>query len=134
MNNSNPLSQLRDPALLRTDSLVNGVWEAGQQRFEVNDPATGETLATVANLSAVDGRVAIDAASTALPAWRRKTAKERSAVMMKWFHLITQHADDLARIMTAEQGKPLGEARARFSMAPVLLNGLLKKHAASTAK
>lgn len=112
MNNSNPLSQLRDPALLRTDSLVNGVWEAGQQRFEVNDPATGETLATVANLSAVDGRVAIDAASTALPAWRRKTAKERSAVMMKWFHLITQHADDLARIMTAEQGKPLGEARA----------------------
>jgi len=112
VNNSNPLSQLRDPALLRTDSLVNGVWEAGQQRFEVNDPATGETLATVANLSAVDGRVAIDAASTALPAWRRKTAKERSAVMMKWFHLITQHADDLARIMTAEQGKPLGEARA----------------------
>ncbi|MCE2859620.1 MAG: NAD-dependent succinate-semialdehyde dehydrogenase [Oxalobacteraceae bacterium] len=106
------MSQLRDPALLRTDSLVNGVWEAGQQRFEVNDPATGETLATVANLSAVDGRVAIDAASTALPAWRRKTAKERSAVMMKWFHLITQHADDLARIMTAEQGKPLGEARA----------------------
>ncbi len=111
---SSPLASLADPALLKTDALINGAWLAAQNeaaRFAVTDPATGEVLAQVANLGAVDAAAAITAAEKALPAWRAKTAKERGAVLMKWFALLHQHADDLARIMTAEQGKPLAEAR-----------------------
>jgi len=112
MNTStSPLSTLKDPSLLKTDGLINGEWVANGSRFAVTDPATGQPLAMVANLGAVDAAAAISAAEKAWPAWRAKTAKERGAVMMKWFHLLHQHADDLARIMTAEQGKPLAEAR-----------------------
>ena len=112
MNTStSPLSTLKDPSLLKTEGLINGEWVANGMRFPVTDPATGEPLAMVANLGAVDAAAAISAAEKAWPAWRAKTAKERGAVMMKWFHLLHQHADDLARIMTAEQGKPLAEAR-----------------------
>jgi succinate-semialdehyde dehydrogenase / glutarate-semialdehyde dehydrogenase len=77
----------------------------------VTDPATGAELAQVANLAAIHTAAALSAAEKAWPLWRTKTAKERGAVLMKWFVLIQQHADDLARIMTAEQGKPLAEAR-----------------------
>ncbi|MBI5716881.1 MAG: NAD-dependent succinate-semialdehyde dehydrogenase [Burkholderiales bacterium] len=110
MKNS-PLSALADPSLLKADGLVNGEWLSGHGRFEVRDPATGLVLAQVANLGASEAEAAIAAADKAWPAWRRKTAKERAAVMMKWFQLMNQHADDLARIMTAEQGKPLAEAK-----------------------
>ena len=65
----------------------------------------------VANLGAAETEAALAAASQAWPAWRTKTAKERGAIMLKWFHLLHQHADDLARIMTAEQGKPLAESK-----------------------
>jgi succinate-semialdehyde dehydrogenase/glutarate-semialdehyde dehydrogenase len=106
-----PLATLADPALLKTHALINGEWVAGSSRFDVNDPATGAKLAGVANLGAAETRAAINAANTAWPAWRAKTAKERSAILMKWFQLLHQHADDLARIMTAEQGKPLAEAK-----------------------
>ncbi|MCC6247106.1 MAG: NAD-dependent succinate-semialdehyde dehydrogenase [Rubrivivax sp.] len=108
---TSPLSLLADPSLLKTAGLVNGEWVAGASRFEVRDPASGAVLAEVANLGAAEAEQAIAAADRAWPAWRRKTAKERAAVMMKWFHLMHQHADDLARIMTAEQGKPLAEAK-----------------------
>ena len=108
---SSPLSTLKDPGLLKTDGLINGEWVAGSSRFAVTDPATGLELAQVANLGPVDAAAAISAAERAWPAWRAKTAKERAAVLMKWFALLHQHADDLARIMTAEQGKPLAEAR-----------------------
>ncbi len=108
---TSPLSTLADPSLLKTDALVNGEWVAGHGRFEVRDPATGLALAQVANLGAADAEAAVAAAEKAWPAWRKKTAKERGAVMMKWYHLMHQHADDLARIMTAEQGKPLAEAK-----------------------
>jgi succinate-semialdehyde dehydrogenase / glutarate-semialdehyde dehydrogenase len=108
---TSPLSTLKDPSLLKTDGLINGEWVANGSRFAVTDPATGQELAMVANLGAVDAAAAISAAEKAWPAWRAKTAKERGAVMMKWFALLHQHADDLARIMTAEQGKPLAEAR-----------------------
>ncbi len=110
----NPLSILSDPGLLRTEGLVNGEWIAGHAacpRFAVTDPATGLELAQVANLGPVDAAAAISAAEKAWPAWRAKTAKERGAILMKWFALLHQHANDLARIMTAEQGKPLAEAR-----------------------
>ena len=106
-----PLAALNDPSLLKTDALVNGQWLAGALRFDVVDPATGEKLADVANLGAPDTEAAIAAANAAWPAWRARPARERGAILMKWFHLLHQHADDLARIMTAEQGKPLAEAR-----------------------
>ena len=108
---SSPLSTLNDPTLLRTGALVAGEWLAGTARFDVNDPATGGKLADVANLGAAETEAVLAAASVAWPAWRSRPAKERGAILMKWFHLLHQHADDLARIMTAEQGKPLAEAK-----------------------
>jgi succinate-semialdehyde dehydrogenase/glutarate-semialdehyde dehydrogenase len=108
---TSPLSLLHEVALLRTNALIDGHWVAGSARFNVNDPATGLKLAEVANLGAKETEQAIAAANAAWPAWRAKTAKERHAILMKWFALLHQHADDLARIMTAEQGKPLAEAR-----------------------
>ncbi|MBL0091625.1 MAG: NAD-dependent succinate-semialdehyde dehydrogenase [Piscinibacter sp.] len=108
---TSPLATLADPTLLKTNALINGEWVAGSARFAVNDPATGLKLADVANLGAAETEAALQAANKAWPAWRAKTAKERAAILMKWFHLLHQHADDLARIMTAEQGKPLAEAK-----------------------
>ncbi|MBT9489602.1 MAG: NAD-dependent succinate-semialdehyde dehydrogenase [Rubrivivax sp.] len=108
---TSPLATLNDAGLLKTDALIGGEWVAGSSRFDVTDPATGLKLADVANLGAAETTAAIAAADRAWPLWRSKTAKERAAVMMKWFALLHQHADDLARIMTAEQGKPLAEAR-----------------------
>jgi succinate-semialdehyde dehydrogenase/glutarate-semialdehyde dehydrogenase len=109
-----PLAALSDPGLLKTEALINGAWvsaQQGQGRFAIFDPATGLELAQVANMGPVDCAAALSAAEKAWPLWRAKTAKERGAVMMRWFHLLHQHAEDLARIMTAEQGKPLSEAR-----------------------
>ncbi|MFO1292597.1 MAG: NAD-dependent succinate-semialdehyde dehydrogenase [Rubrivivax sp.] len=115
MNTSNsPLARLADPTLLRTESLVGGEWVTAADRsarFAVHDPATGTLLAEVARLAPPEAAAAISAAQAAGPAWRARTAKERAAVLMKWHALMQQHADDLARIMTAEQGKPLAEAR-----------------------
>ena len=108
---TSPLATLNDPTLLKTNSLINGEWVPGSSRFDVTDPATGLKLVDVADLGVAETRAAIAAANQAFPAWRSKTAKERSAVLMKWFQLMHQHADDLARIMTAEQGKPLAEAK-----------------------
>ncbi|MDE2455379.1 MAG: NAD-dependent succinate-semialdehyde dehydrogenase [Burkholderiales bacterium] len=108
---TSPLATLADPGLLVQNGLVGGEWVSGAARFAVNDPATGLELAKVANLGPVDAAAAISAAEKAWPLWRAKTAKERASIMMKWFALLHQHADDLARIMTAEQGKPLAEAR-----------------------
>jgi succinate-semialdehyde dehydrogenase / glutarate-semialdehyde dehydrogenase len=108
---ASPLAQLADQSLLKSNALINGEWVGGSKRFDVVDPATGQKLVDVANLGAVETRHALEAANRAWPAWRNKTAKERAAVMMKWFHLLHQHANDLARIMTAEQGKPLAEAK-----------------------
>jgi succinate-semialdehyde dehydrogenase/glutarate-semialdehyde dehydrogenase len=106
-----PLATLKDPTLLKTLALINGEWVDAPQRFAVTDPATGTKLAEVPNLGAAQAEAAIDAANKAWPAWRALPAKARAAIMMKWFHLLMQHADDLARIMTAEQGKPLAEAK-----------------------
>jgi succinate-semialdehyde dehydrogenase / glutarate-semialdehyde dehydrogenase len=108
---ASPLSGLNDPTLLKTDGLIDGQWVSGSSRFAVHDPATGGHLADVANLGAEHAQAAIAAADKAWPAWRAKPAKERAGILMKWFALLHQHADDLARIMTAEQGKPLAEAR-----------------------
>ncbi len=106
-----PLSQLKDPSLLKTDALIKGKWVKGASRFDVLDPATGIKLADVANLGPADAQAAIAAANAAWPAWRTKTAKERSIILRKWFDLLMANQDDLGRIMTAEQGKPLAEAK-----------------------
>jgi len=108
---TSPLASLQDPSLLRTNALIDGHWVGGSSRFAVNDPATGHKLADVANLGAKETARAVAAADAAWGAWRALTAKQRHAILMKWFALLNQHADDLARIMTAEQGKPLAEAR-----------------------
>ena len=108
---ASPLAALNDASLLKTDALIGGDWVKGASRFAVVDPATGQRLADVAGLGAAEADAAIAAADKAWPAWRAKTAKERATILMKWFALLHQHADDLARIMTAEQGKPLAEAR-----------------------
>ena len=108
---TSPLALLKDPSLLKTDALINGDWVKGSQRFDVLDPSNGRKLADVANLGADDATRAIAAADAAWPAWRNKTAKERSIILRKWFDLLMANADDLARILTAEQGKPYAEAK-----------------------
>ena len=108
---SNPLSQLHDPSLLKTDALINGIWHSGNSRFAVTDPATGKKLADVANLGAIETEAAIASAASAWKGWHEKTAKERSIILRRWFDLLMQNQDDLARLMTAEQGKPLTEAK-----------------------
>jgi len=108
---TSPLANLLDPSLLKTDALIGPGWVRGSARFDVTDPATGLKLVDVADLGVAETRDAIAAAQAALPAWRGKTAKDRGAILTKWFQLMVQHADDLARIMTAEQGKPLAESK-----------------------
>jgi succinate-semialdehyde dehydrogenase/glutarate-semialdehyde dehydrogenase len=110
-NPTGPLALLKDPSLFKTDGLIDGKWTAGSSRFDVLDPATGAKLADVANLGPADAQVAIAAANAAWPAWRSKTAKERSIIMRKWFDLLMANQEDLGRLMTAEQGKPFAEAK-----------------------
>ncbi|HVK90711.1 MAG TPA: NAD-dependent succinate-semialdehyde dehydrogenase [Mycoplana sp.] len=104
--------KLKDPALLKQDGYINGRWvaAAGGKRFAVTDPASGKRLAEVADQGAEETRRAITSASAALPAWRAKTAKERAVLLRRWFDLMTANTEDLARLLTAEQGKPLAEA------------------------
>nr|WP_315480092.1 NAD-dependent succinate-semialdehyde dehydrogenase [uncultured Rhodoferax sp.] len=112
---NSPLALLKDPTLLKTDALINGQWVAGASRFDVLDPATGAKLADVANLGPQDANAAIAAANAAWPAWKSKTAKERSIILRKWFDLLMANQEDLARIMTAEQGKPFAEAKGEIA-------------------
>jgi len=105
--------QLKDAALLRRQGYVDGRWidaDAGRV-FQVTNPADGSVVAAVPDMGAAETRRAIDAAQRALPAWRAKTAKERAAILRRWFELIVANTDDLALLMTTEQGKPLAEAR-----------------------
>ena len=94
-----------------TAALIDGEWVTSAKTFAVTDPATGKEIATVPNLGAKEAALAIDAASRALPAWSAKTAKERAAILRRWFDLITAETEGLAQLMTTEQGKPLAEAR-----------------------
>src|SRR5579862_7371092 len=104
---------LKDPKLFRDNAYVDGAWvEAdAHARFEVRNPADGSLIATVPNMGVAETRRAIAAAEAALPAWRALTAKERSKIVRKWYDLIVANADDLALLLTTEQGKPLAEAK-----------------------
>jgi succinate-semialdehyde dehydrogenase/glutarate-semialdehyde dehydrogenase len=104
--------ELNNPALFREQSYVNGEWISAVNgaTFAVTNPADGSLLAEVAELDVAGARTAIEAADAAWPAWRSKTAKERSAILRRWFDLMLENKDDLAILMTAEQGKPLAES------------------------
>ena len=104
---------LADPRLFREACYVDGKWiqSASGATFEVDNPATGEILGKVPSLNAAETRNAIEAAHRALPAWAKKTAKERANALRRWFELVMANQEDLARLMTLEQGKPLAEAR-----------------------
>jgi len=111
--------QLKDLTLFRQQAYVDGAWvdaDSGQT-IAVNNPATGEILGTVPKLGAAEPRRAIEAANRALPAWRALTAKERAQKLRRWFELLMENQEDLARLMTLEQGKPLAEARGEIAYA-----------------
>lgn len=99
--------------LLRDAGYIDGVWTSGDatKTFDVLNPATGELLASLPDMGAAETRAAIDAAHAAQPAWAARPAKERSAILRKWFDLMVANADELAAILTAEMGKPFPEAR-----------------------
>src|SRR5277367_761909 len=111
--------QLHDEKLFRQQAYVNGEWVDALNRstIAVTNPATGEQLGTVPRMGAEETRQAIEAADKALPAWRAKTAKERAQILRKWFDLMMANQDDLAQLMTAEQGKPLAESKGEIAFA-----------------
>jgi succinate-semialdehyde dehydrogenase/glutarate-semialdehyde dehydrogenase len=104
--------ELKDPNLFREACYINGKWVGADsnQTIDVTNPATGDVLGTVPKMGADETRAAIEAANEAYPAWRAKTAKERASILRKWFDLMMENQEDLARMMTAEQGKPLKES------------------------
>ncbi|HYS81159.1 MAG TPA: NADP-dependent succinate-semialdehyde dehydrogenase [Anaeromyxobacteraceae bacterium] len=114
---------LRDEFLLHQKCYVNGAWTDADdgKTIAVTNPATGEQLGTVPRMGAAEARRAVEAAQAAFPIWRKRTAKERAAVLRRWFELITANQEDLAALMTAEQGKPLLESRGEIAYAASFL-------------
>ena len=113
--------ELKDPNLFRQAAYIDGAWVEKPRVIDVDNPATGEVLGTVPQLDAADTRRAIEAANRAYPAWRAKTAKERQTVLRRWFELMMTHQEDLARLMTLEQGKPLAESKGETAYAASFL-------------
>jgi len=111
--------KLGDTDLFRQQNYIDGAWEDADsgKTIEVNNPATAEVLGTVPNAGAAETKRAIQAAEAAMPTWRAKTAGERSSILRKWFELIMANQEDLAVLMTAEQGKPLAEAKGEIAYA-----------------
>ncbi len=111
--------KLRDQNLLRQSCYVDGRWlpAEGGATLPVRNPATGETLGSIPNMGANETRAAIEAAAKAFPAWAARTAKDRAVLLRRWYELILAHVDDLAVLMTAEQGKPLAESKGEITYA-----------------
>lgn len=111
--------QLNDPTLFRQQALIDGNWRDANsgETIAVTNPANGQQLGSVPKMGADETREAINAANRALPAWRALTAKERANILRRWFNLMIEHQDDLARLMTLEQGKPLAEAKGEITYA-----------------
>lgn len=109
--------QLHDSTLLKTKAYINGKWADANngEVITVTNPATGETVATVPNMGQAEAKEAVAAAQAAQKAWQKKSAKERSKILRSWFELLMQHQDDLATILTLEQGKPLAEAKGEIA-------------------
>jgi succinate-semialdehyde dehydrogenase / glutarate-semialdehyde dehydrogenase len=114
---------LKDPALLHMQAYIDGAWADADScaKINVDNPATADILGTVPKMGAAETRRAIEAANAALPAWRAKTAKERAQIMRRWFELMMASQEDLATLMTAEQGKPLVESRGEIAYAASFL-------------
>lgn len=102
---------IQDNQLVKTFSYIDGSWHSSESYFNVTNPATGEVLVKVSNAGIVETELAVKAAKTALKAWSAKSANERASLMRNWFNLMIKHQDDLARILTLEQGKPFAEAK-----------------------
>ena len=115
--------ELRDPKLFRQACYIDGAWieSAAHHTIEVDNPATGEVIGVVPRLGRAETRRAIEAAARVFPAWRRKTAKERAVIMRRWFDLMMANQEDLARLMTTEQGKPLSESKGEVAYAASFL-------------
>lgn len=111
--------QLQDPNLLKSQCLINGVWVDALDgaSIEVRNPANGTLIATIPNAGATQTHDAIRAAELALPAWKARTAEDRARILRRWFELMMANQDDLALLMTSEQGKPLAEARGEITYA-----------------
>src|SRR3989344_5745415 len=111
MKRSFPM-QLSDSRLFRDQAYIDGAWSAADSRatFDVFNPATGAKLGAVPKMGGRETQRAIAAAAAAMPAWAKRTAKDRAGILRKWYELILAHKEDLARLMTAEQGKPLAES------------------------
>ncbi len=109
--------KLRDPDLLRTRAFIGGNWVEASDgaTLAVVNPASGESLGTVPNMGVADTRRAIEAAARAFPAWAALTARERAAILRRWYELLMANQEDLATLMTAEQGKPLSEAKGEIA-------------------
>jgi succinate-semialdehyde dehydrogenase/glutarate-semialdehyde dehydrogenase len=114
---------LKDPKLFREQAYIDGAWVGADSKtvIDVTDPATRQVIGTVPCLGADETRRAIDAAARAFPAWRAKPAKERAAVMRRWFELMMANQEDLGVLMTTEQGKPLAEAKGEVAYAAAFL-------------
>ena len=108
---------IADKTLLKTDAYINGQWVASDQgtTFDVTNPATGEVIARVARCGTNETRRAIEAAQVAQVSWRQTPIKEKAAILRRWFNLMMENQEDLAQILTAEQGKPLAEARGEIA-------------------
>jgi succinate-semialdehyde dehydrogenase / glutarate-semialdehyde dehydrogenase len=117
------MPELKDPSLFRQQCYIDGAWVGADsgKTIQVTNPANSAVLGTIPNMGAAETRRAIEAANAALPAWRAKLAKERSVILRRWFDLMMANQEDLARIMTAEQGKPLAEARGEISYAAAFI-------------
>ncbi|HBU8665715.1 TPA: NADP-dependent succinate-semialdehyde dehydrogenase [Klebsiella oxytoca] len=111
--------QLNDPTLFRQQAFIDGRWRdaSSGETLGVTNPANGQQLGSVPKMGAEETREAIDAAARVLPAWRALTARERATILRRWFDLMMEHQDDLARLMTLEQGKPLAEAKGEIGYA-----------------
>lgn len=106
---------LKDSSLLVSRAYVDGVWIPADQRTPVKNPATGAIVAEVADVGIAGARRAIDAAARAQRYWGARTARDRSAILLKWYQLLLDNADDLARILTAEMGKPFLESKGEIA-------------------
>jgi succinate-semialdehyde dehydrogenase/glutarate-semialdehyde dehydrogenase len=114
---------LKDESLVRNSCFIDGEWTIADNGsvIEVMNPATGEVLGTVPKMGMAETRRAVEACEKALPEWRSKTAKERATILRRWYELMLENQDDLAVIMTAEQGKPIAESRGEIGYAASFL-------------
>ena len=111
--------KLNDQSLFKTQSYVNGKWVDAKsgKTFEVQDPATGKTIGTMPEMSKSDTDEAIKAAAAALPSFRKMTGRERARILRKWYQLMVDNSEDLAKLITLENGKALGDAKGEVTYA-----------------